>query len=277
MSSQVEIDSSRSSNRSKFVSSGYAAGTIPRSAILERSHYVTIVGFLFGACTQLLFLWTAVQLFQFLRYGGDSTRAFSPMWDVCWAMFFEIPHSILLLPAVNKRLRRSLPSELLACVHCIATCVSLLVLFEMWTTSSNFVWHFEGGSESAMLLGFYGSWIALFYSLYLTGMGYQTGLLPWLCWMRQVKPPIRKFEPKSLFRWMRHPVYLSFLGLIWFTPNMTLDHAVLTIVWTVYIYVGSYLKDKRLEHFIGQPYRDYSQQVAGFPIIGFGPWGRRTS
>jgi len=199
------------------------------------------------------------------------------MWDVCWAMFFEIPHSILLLPAVNKRLRRSLPSELLACVHCIATCVSLLVLFEMWTTSSNFVWHFEGGSESAMLLGFYGSWIALFYSLYLTGMGYQTGLLPWLCWMRQVKPPIRKFEPKSLFRWMRHPVYLSFLGLIWFTPNMTLDHAVLTIVWTVYIYVGSYLKDKRLEHFIGQPYRDYSQQVAGFPIIGFGPWGRRTS
>lgn len=275
MSSHAEVDNLHLSNRSEVVSShADARGTI--SAVkVKRGPYVTLAGLAFGAGTQLFFLWTAVQLFLFLRYGGQSTHTFSPLWDLCWAMFFAFPHSILLLPSVNKRLRQSLPSEFLGCVHCIATCVSLLVLFEMWTTSRSSIWNLQGNWETAMLVGFYGSWVALFYSLYLSGMGYQTGLLPWLCWMRGIKPPIRKFEPKSLFKWMRHPVYLSFLGLIWFTPNMTLDHAILTLIWTVYIYVGSYLKDKRLEHFIGQPYRDYSQQVAGFPIIGFGPWGRR--
>ena len=274
MSSQLEL-----SNDPKSVSKDGINSPINnmRQVNLKRSQLATVGGFLFGASTQLFFTWTAVQLFLFLRYGGHLTQSFSPMWDVCAAVFFALPHSILLLPAVNKRLRRSLPSELLGCVHCIATCVSLLVLFAMWTTSSHSIWNLEGAAKTAVLICFYGSWISLFYSIYLTGMGYQTGLLPWLCWMRGVKPPIRKFEPKSLFRWMRHPVYLSFLGLVWFTPNMTLDHAILTFVWTVYIYVGSYLKDKRLEHFIGQPYREYSRHVAGFPIIGFGPWGRRPS
>jgi len=44
---------------------------------------------------------------------------------------------------------------------------------------------------------------------------------------------------------------MSFLGLIWFTTTMTLDHAVLTIIWTAYIYAGSYFKDKRMIHFVG--------------------------
>ncbi len=251
------------------------AGVMPAPRV--RSSVATLMGFLFGAGTQLFFLWTAVQLFLFLRYGGSPTQAFSPLADLCWATCFALPHSILLLPWVNKRMRSVLPSEFLGCVHCIATCVSLLVLFRMWTTSNQSLWHLEGKWEAAVLVGFYGSWVALFYSLYLSGMGYQTGLLPWMCWMRGVKPPVRKFEPRSLFRWMRHPVYLSFLGLIWFTPNMSLDHVILTIVWTAYIYLGSYLKDKRLEHFIGQPYREYSKQVTGFPVIGFGPWGRRSA
>lgn len=244
-----------------------------QSLTTSRRLSTLVAGFTFGAATQLVFLWTVVELFQFLRYGSYSSHAFSPLRDTGLALFFALPHSLLLLPAVNKSMRRSIPSELLGCVHCLATCISLLVLFRLWTPSSNTIWNFSGLAEQVMLLGFYGSWVALFYSLYLTGLGYQTGVLPWWCWLQRKKVPLRKFEPQSLFRFMRHPVYLSFLGLIWFTPRMTIDHAVLTIVWTAYIYVGSYLKDKRLERFIGDPYREYSSRVTGFPLIGFGPWG----
>jgi protein-S-isoprenylcysteine O-methyltransferase Ste14 len=273
MSSQMELSNTHSAVPPVSNSRGRNE---PQKSLLDRSPYVTVAGFIFGAATQALFLWTVIGLFRFLRYGGESTQAYSPLWDTGWAMFFALPHSMLLVPAVNKLLRRSLPSELLGCVHCTVTCISLLVLFHWWTPSSDALWRLEGWSASVVLAGFYGSWIALFYSLYLTGMGYQTGALPWFYWLRGQKPPIRGFAPTSLYRWMRHPVYLSFLGLIWFTPLMTLDHAVLTLIWTVYIYVGSYLKDKRLEYFIGQPYRDYSRTVTGFPLIGFGPWGRRS-
>jgi hypothetical protein len=52
---------------------------------------------------------------------------------------------------------------------------------------------------------------------------------------------------------------------------MTLDHAALTAIWTAYILFGSFLKDRRLLHFIGEPYRKYSQQVVGYPLMYWGP------
>ena len=127
------------------------------------------------------------------------------------------------------------------------------------------------------VVSLYASWVGLLYSLWLSGMGYQTGLLPWLYWLRRRQLPRREFLQSGLFKWMRHPVYLSFLGLIWFTPRMTLDHVILTGVWTVYIYLGSYLKDQRLLHYIGEPYRHYMRRVPGFPLIGLGILGRSST
>jgi hypothetical protein len=72
-------------------------------------------------------------------------------------------------------------------------------------------------------------------------------------------------------------VYLSFLGLIWFTPRMTADHALLTGVWTAYIFVGSCLKDRRMTFYLGGTYREYASRVPGYPGFFFGPLGKWRS
>jgi hypothetical protein len=56
---------------------------------------------------------------------------------------------------------------------------------------------------------------------------------------------------------------------------MTWDHALLTSVWTIYIFIGSYLKDERLAFYVGESYRRYQEQVVGYPLLYFGPLGRR--
>jgi protein-S-isoprenylcysteine O-methyltransferase Ste14 len=56
---------------------------------------------------------------------------------------------------------------------------------------------------------------------------------------------------------------------------MSLDHAVLTAVWTGYLFLGSMIKDRRLEKFIGEPYRNYERNVVGFPLMARGPLGKR--
>lgn len=230
-----------------------------------------IVGGVFGTATQLLFLYTVFYLFQFLRYGSSTT---SERWlaiDLVLAVSFAFPHSMLLAPSVQKRMKAAIPGELLGCVHCIATCISLLVLFHFWGRSGSALWRLTGVPETIMLVGFYGSWCTLLYSICLTGFGYQTGFTQWRYWIQNKPAPKREFVVRGTYRWLRHPVYMSFLGLIWFTPTMTLDHAVLTVVWTIYIYTGSYFKDLRMSRYIGQAYRDYAAQVPGLPIIGFGP------
>jgi len=110
----------------------------------------------------------------------------------------------------------------------------------------------------------------------MTGLGYQNGWTPFYHWLRGQKAPRREFKPRGAYKLIRHPVYLSFLGLAWFTPQMTLDHASLTSIWTAYIFYDSSLKDRRLEHFIGQPYREYQRQVPGYPLVASGPLGRRS-
>jgi protein-S-isoprenylcysteine O-methyltransferase Ste14 len=202
------------------------------------------------------------------RYAALATNA-------ALALLFAIPHSVLLVPTVRRRLSKWIAAPFYGLFYTTVTCASLLVVFSGWRTVGPVVWSAAGGPRLALEGMFYASWGALFYSLHLTGLGFQTGLTPWLAWARGEPAPRREFAPRGAYRRLRHPVYLSFLGLVWFTPQMTLDHAVLTAVWTGYLFVGSWLKDRRLEYYIGEPYREYQTQVAGYPLVPFGPLGRR--
>ncbi len=239
-------------------------------------HCGRLIGVLLGLGTQLLFVWTVWHLFFFLRDGQvEASRTFSPLSDLGLSLQYALPHSLLLWPPFAKRLKRIVPPEFYGCFYCAVTCICLMVLFHAWTASPVILWELTGGLRITVQVAFFLSWIALFYSLSLSGLGYQTGLTPWWAWVRHRPQPRRTFVPRGAYRWFRHPIYLSFLGLIWFTPRMTIDHAILTTVWTIYIFVGSYLKDERLAYYLGESYRAYQTRVPGYPLIGFGPLGRR--
>lgn len=232
------------------------------------------VGIAFGVGTQVLFAATAWRLFWYLRNGVQTA---TPHWlpiDAALALQFVVPHSVLLAPSVRSRITRIMPSGLYGSLYCLVTSASLWLIFFFWRAASGSVWSFEGTAASWIHLGFYASWIALIYSMSLTGLGYQTGWTQWLYWYRRQPLPRREFVERSWYRWLRHPVYLSFLGLIWFTRHMTYDHIVLTGVWTAYVFLGSYLKDRRLAYYLGDEYKRYASRVAGYPGMFFGPLGK---
>jgi protein-S-isoprenylcysteine O-methyltransferase Ste14 len=231
-----------------------------------------LVGIVFGIATQLLFLWTVGKLFWFLRFGGNTPPTQQGVWsDLALAMAFVLPHSVLLVPSVQRFLKKFIPVGLLGCLHCCVTCFTLLAIFRWWVSNEFMLWQASGVIKYLILVGFYSSWVALIYSISLTGFGYQTGLTQWWYWLQRRPAPRRQFVIQGAYRWMRHPIYMSFLGLIWFTPTMSLDHVILTVVWTIYIYAGSYFKDQRMLQYIGEAYREYAKSVPGLPLIGFGP------
>ncbi len=239
---------------------------------------VQVLGIAAGVGTQVLFAWTVWNLFFFLRDGAAGGGGeFSPTRDVALALLFAVPHSLLLWPPTGRRLKRIVPAEFYGCFYCVVTCFCLLLLFRFWTVSDQPLWALGGWPQTAVHTAYYLSWPALLYSIHLTGLGYQTGLTPWWHWVRRRPLPKRGFCERGAYRWLRHPIYLSFLGLIWFTPQMTLDRCLLTGLWTVYIFVGSHLKDERLAYYLGEPYRDYQRRVPGFPLIGFGPLAKHRA
>lgn len=234
-----------------------------------------VIGIACGVATQVLFAWTVCRLFLFLRDPRSAGTGAFVLRDGLLAVQFGVIHSLLLLPAVRRRLARWIPAAFYGCFFCVVTCTTLLAMIRFWTVSPVVLYELTGTAGAAMRCAYYSSWLALIYSLQLSGLGYQTGWTPWWHWFRNRPQPRRTFEEREVYCLFRHPIYLSFLAIVWITQRMTLDHALLTGVWTVYILFGSYLKDERLAFYLGTPYRDYQERVPGFPLIGFGPLGRR--
>ena len=243
----------------------------------RRLPFSRLGGFAFGLSTQALFAVTVVHLFSFLRYGSAAPDSLWLWQDGLLALQFAIPHSILLHPRFRTLFRHWFPAEMHGAFFCVWTCLSLLLLFRFWKTSAAIVWELHDWPATLMLAGFYASWVGLLYSISLTGLGFQTGWTQWVHWYRRQPLSRREFQTRSLYRVLRHPVYLSFLGLIWFTPVMTADHAVLTGIWTLYIFTGSVLKDQRLLYYLGDSYAAYMSQVSGYPGLFFGPLGKSSN
>ncbi len=65
----------------------------------------------------------------------------------------------------------------------------------------------------------------------------------------------------GLYRWVRHPLYMGGLLLIWLTPVMTVNLLTIFIQLTVYLIVGAKLEEQRLIQEFGEAYREYQQRV----------------
>ena len=217
-------------------------------------------------------------LFPFLM-GRQALPAEEPsaVWWLCDILLivqFGLAHSLLLAPGVRRRLECLVSRPLYGCCFTLVTCSSLLLLILAWQRSPVVIWHLSGSAKMAIQAGYLSSWAGLFYAIGLTGYGLQTGWTSFRAWVRGEAQPRRVFTARGAYRWLRHPVYLCFLGLVWFTPSMTLDRTLLTGLMTAYIFLGSYLKDRRLTFYLGDVYREYQARVRGYPFIGFGPLGR---
>jgi hypothetical protein len=184
---------------------------------------------------------------------------------------------LLLLPATRTRIEQLLPGALHGVLFTVVTCLSLLLLIHAWQPSGFLLWHVTGIAALAIHAAYLLSWVGLLYSVLLTGAGFQTGWTPFWAWLRGAPVPRRRFEVRGAYRWLRHPVYLSFLGLVWFTPVVTGDRALFIGLMTAYVFIGSHLKDCRLVYYLGHTYREYEMRVPGYPVIGLGPLGRRPA
>lgn len=70
-----------------------------------------------------------------------------------------------------------------------------------------------------------------------------------------------ELQVRGLYCWVRHPMYLFSILLIWLTPAMTLNLLVLYALFTLYMYVGSFHEEQRLRETFGAAYGHYQRHV----------------
>jgi protein-S-isoprenylcysteine O-methyltransferase Ste14 len=114
--------------------------------------------------------------------------------------------------------------------------------------------------------------IWLFLALSIQGIGalliviglWQTGLLQFLGLRQLIEDGQyegKKFVVRGLYRWVRHPLYSAGLLFIWASPIMTTSLLALNLTLTLYLYIGSFFEERRLQTEFGPAYSAYQQSV----------------
>ena len=227
-----------------------------RGRLLAR--IIRIASILLGAVSLLAFF-APRGSFSVLRPRYAPLQAI--VWDALLSLVFFLQHSLMIRKSVRGRLERLVRPELFMAVYSILSAVALLGFVLFWRSSGTTAWQVTGVFEwvvRGLLLipvaGF--AWGVLS----LTPFD-PFGVLPISRWLRGRKTPAPLFSIKGPYRWVRHPLYLCMLALIWLDPRPTLESVACNVLWTLWIVLGTVWEEKDLVADFPDSYRRYQKQV----------------
>ncbi|MGI9265598.1 MAG: methanethiol S-methyltransferase [Gammaproteobacteria bacterium] len=183
--------------------------------------------------------------------------------DLALLTLFAVQHSGMARPAFKRWLTRFIPEAAERSTYVLLSTVCLAVLMYFWAPLGGVVWQATSQWSDFLLIGLYlASWVLLLYATFLINHFDLFGLRQVWFALREKDLPALSFVTPALYRIVRHPIYVGWLGIVWFTPTMTVTHFVFAAGATLYILVGIKLEERDLEN-AHPEYSQYKRKVPG--------------
>lgn len=184
--------------------------------------------------------------------------------DLALLTLFAVQHSGMARPAFKKWLTRYIPEAAERSTYVFMSTACLVALMYYWAPLGGVIWEVESFWAAALMNTLYlGSWGLLLYATFLIDHFDLFGLRQVWFAFRNKEMPEQGFVTPALYRIVRHPIYVGWIGIVWFTPVMTVTHAVFAIGATGYIFVGMTLEEWDLE----KAHPEYSQYKRKVPAL----------
>lgn len=190
----------------------------------------------------------------------------SLLTDVALLALFAVQHSGMARPAFKRWLRRLIPPVAERSTYVLMASAALALLMWQWAPLGGVVWHATTTWSAKALTGLYfASWGLLLYATCLIDHLERYGLRQSAHAIHGRPIPDRPFRTPALYRLVRHPICVAWLGIAWFTPTMSLTHLVFAVAASLYILIGVKLEERDLEA-VHPEYTQYKRKVpALFP------------
>jgi protein-S-isoprenylcysteine O-methyltransferase Ste14 len=161
----------------------------------------------------------------------------------------------------RRFLSRFIPEAYVSAFYAISSGIVLFAVIIFWQESSSTVATAEGALRLLLRAIFAASLVGFYWGTKALGFFDPYGVSAILNHLRGKKPKEIPLTISGPYRWVRHPLYLFVLLMIWSCPNLTFDRLLFNVLWTVWIYIGALLEERDLVADFGEAYLEYKRKV----------------
>jgi protein-S-isoprenylcysteine O-methyltransferase Ste14 len=186
---------------------------------------------------------------------------------------FALQHSVMARPAFKRAWTRLVPESVERSTYVLFSSLALILLFAFWQPMRGSVWHVEASLGRDLLYAMYFLGIAtILYSTILIDHFDLFGLRQVVFRFRNRSYTQKPFESPSLYRYIRHPLYVGWFLTVWMTPDMSLGHLLFALGCSAYILAAIPFEERDLQEALGDDYSEWRERTPMFvPRVGATP------
>ncbi|CAN7161624.1 hypothetical protein LJR225_000248 [Phenylobacterium sp. LjRoot225] len=180
---------------------------------------------------------------------GPPTRPLGEALAVDFGLLalFALQHSGMARPAFKRWWTRIVPESAERSTYVLVSSLAMIALFVLWQPIGGVVWRVSEGPARTVVVGLYlFGWALLLYTTFLIDHFDLFGLKQ--TWRKFRGQPYLspRFHTPSLYRLVRHPLYIGWLTIFWYAPVMTTAHLLFAAMTTTYILIAIQLEERDL-------------------------------
>ena len=178
---------------------------------------------------------------------------------------FALQHSVMARPFFKRWITRYIPQPAERSTYVLASSVAFILLFWAWRPIATPVFTVENEVlRTAITAVFFGGVGLVLYSTFLIDHFDLFGLRQVWLQFRGKEYTEKNFVTPSLYKHIRHPLYVGWFITFWATPDMSIGHLVMAIATTGYILVAIVFEERDLGDILGEDYRAYRSRTPMF-------------
>jgi protein-S-isoprenylcysteine O-methyltransferase Ste14 len=194
--------------------------------------------------------------------GMRGAFALAMIVNVALFALFGLQHSIMARPGFKQRWTRIVPKPIERSTYTLLSSVILILLFWQWRPMPTYIWHVEAGAVRVALTGFcLVGFLIVLYTTFLIDHFDLFGLRQVFLHMRDTEYTHKPFMTPSLYRMIRHPLYLGWMIAFWSTPDMSVGHLLFAAMGTAYMLIAIPMEEKDLAEFHGEDYKRWREST----------------
>jgi len=238
--------------------------------------------FVYGVACHVLFLgtfaWMAGFVGNFLvpksidsTVSGPTSQAI--LIDVLLLALFGVQHSAMARPAFKRVWTRIIPEPIERSTYVFVSCAVTILLMWQWRGIDQVVWNAQHPVLRGFLWGLFAiGWLLVPMATLLIHHFDLFGTRQVWLYLRGREYQSLPFRVPSLYKHMRHPLYVGWIIAFWATPTMTAGHLLFAGALTAYIGLAALFEERDLIAHFGRQYEEYRRSVPMFI-----PWRRHAA